>query len=106
MNRKIASILLLLVALSPALVLAHGHGHVRGTVTAVTADQMSVKTVESGKVVSVPLKERTKYFKGGAKATLADVTVGSRVVVHMAADQAAGEVHLSAGRKAAKPSKP
>ena len=102
MNRKILSLLLLLLALSPALALAHGHGHVRGVVTAVTADQMSVKTAESGKVVSVPLKERTQYFKGKAKATLADVTVGSRVVVHMAADHAAGEVHMPAGHKMAK----
>jgi hypothetical protein len=99
MNGKIVSILLLLVALSPALALAHGHGHVRGVVTAVAPDQMSVKTAESGKVVSVPLKERTKYFKGKAKATLADMTVGSRVVVHLAADQSAEEVHMPAGRK-------
>ena len=58
-----------------------GHDHtVMGTVTAVDAKHIEVKTQE-GKVVSARVNEKTTYFKGKIPATLDDVKVGLRVVL-------------------------
>jgi hypothetical protein len=76
------AILTLVATMSLAgLVRAHGgHDHVRGTVTAVDATRIEVKT-GYGKTISVALKPDTKYFKEKAAATAADVKVGIRVVI-------------------------
>ncbi|HVT60700.1 MAG TPA: hypothetical protein VHR45_20175 [Thermoanaerobaculia bacterium] len=84
-----------LLSLIPALALAHGGGHVMGTVTAVQADHFDVKTAD-GKVVSVPITKDTKYFRGhNDPATAADVKVDVRVAVHLGKDKTAEEVHLA-----------
>ncbi len=79
----------------PALALAHGHGHVMGTILTVHPDHLDVKT-KDGKSVSVPLTKSTRYFRGSANATASDLKVGSRVVVHLAADGSATEIRLPA----------
>ena len=80
--RKISiALTLLLILLSSGLALAHGGGHVMGTVTALTADHIEVKTKE-GKTITVPLAKTTKVLQGEQKATLKDIHTGSRVVVH------------------------
>jgi len=96
---KKTSILLSLafVLFAAGLAFAHGHGHVMGTVAAVTADRIDVHTT-GGKTVSVPLTSTTKYVKGKAHATRDDVHVGGRVVVHLGAKGAAEEIHLPAGK--------
>ena len=86
--------------LAATLASAHGHGHVMGTVASVTAERIEVKT-KDGKTVAVPLTAETKYLKGKQKATRADVRVGERVVVHLAAGGAALEVHLPSGKTTA-----
>lgn len=66
----------------PALASAHeGHAHkVMGTVTAVTASAIAVKTPK-GESVSVSVGADTKFRKGPEAGTLADVAVGTRIVV-------------------------
>lgn len=92
--RKISTVLgVILILLVSSLALAHGHGHVMGTVAAMAADHIEVKT-KDGKVVSVPLNEKTQYSLGKKKATAADVQVGKRVVVHLGAAGEALEVKL------------
>ena len=94
--KRISLLTLAIVLLACSLAVAHGHGHVMGTVAAVTAERIDVHTAQ-GKTVSVPLTAATKYVKGKAVATRADVRVGERVVVHLGAKGAAEEVHLPAG---------
>jgi len=98
--RKISTALAataMFLLLTCGVVLAHGgHPHVMGTVTAVAADHLEVKT-KDGKAVSVPLAKTTRYSKGDQKATPADVHAGDRVVVHLGADGAAEEVKLAGG---------
>jgi hypothetical protein len=64
--------------------LAFAHGgmdHVMGTVTAVTEHSLSVKT-RDGAIKTVEFDGETKFVKGEAAATIKDVQVGSRVVIH------------------------
>jgi hypothetical protein len=64
--------------------LAFAHGgmaHVLGTVTAVAEHSISVKTRE-GAIKRVDFDGETKFVKGDASATIKDVQVGSRVVIH------------------------
>ncbi|HEY2739367.1 MAG TPA: hypothetical protein VGK45_13250 [Thermoanaerobaculia bacterium] len=94
--RKTMVLTTLLILLVSVLAFAHGgHPHVLGTVTALTADHIEVKTKE-GKTVSVPLTKTTKFLQGDQPATAADAKVGSRVVVHLGEGGAAVEVHLPA----------
>jgi hypothetical protein len=100
--RKITTALTLaFILLSAGLALAHGKGHVMGTVAAVTAEKIEVKT-QAGKTVAVPLTKETQYFKGKEKATWADVKVGGRVVAHLGDSGAAHEVRLPSGKKTEK----
>jgi hypothetical protein len=78
---------LMLTALIGTLIistLAFAHGgmeHVLGTVTAVTEHSLSVKT-RDGAVKTVEFDGETKFVKGDATATIKDVQIGSRVVIH------------------------
>ena len=77
---------LLLAFVAPVAALAHGaHGHhVMGTITAVHADHIIVKTA-GGKTVGITLGNKTEYFKKEAKgnvaATAKDLKEDLRVVV-------------------------
>ena len=65
-----------------ALTFAHGGmDHVMGTVTAITDHSLSVKTGD-GAVTMVEFDGETKFLKGATPATVKDVQVGSRVVIH------------------------
>lgn len=83
----------LVVLAAPAPLLAHGKGHVMGTVSAVDATHIEVKT-KDGKTVSVTLTDKTKYKRGETAAANGDVKPGMRVSVHLAEDGSAGEVRL------------
>jgi hypothetical protein len=92
--RKISTTLtLLLILLASGLALAHGGGHVMGTVTALTADHIEVKTKE-GKTITVPLAKTTQVLQGEKKATRKDIHIGSRVVVHRGTGGAAELIKL------------
>jgi hypothetical protein len=79
--------LMLTTALICALItgtLAFAHGgmeHVLGTVTALTDHSLSVKT-RDGAIKTVEFDGETKFVKGDAAATIKDVQVGNRVVIH------------------------
>ena len=55
--------------------------HVLGTVTAITNHSLSVKT-RDGAIKTVEFDGETKFVKGDAAATIKDVQVGNRVVIH------------------------
>lgn len=93
--RSLALLTALAVLAAPAVLSAHGKGHVMGTVASVDATHIEVKTKE-GKTVKVTLNDQTKYKKGDADAASTDVKPGMKVSVHLADDGSAGEVHLPA----------
>ncbi len=62
--------------------LAHpGMEHVMGTVAAVTENSITVETVKHTKV-TVLLDPSTKFTNSNASASLKDLKVGDRVVIH------------------------
>jgi hypothetical protein len=75
-------IALFAVFAAPVASLAHdGHAHkVMGTVAAISATQLEVKTTD-GKKEIVSLSAKTVYRQGKAKSTLKALKVGDRVVV-------------------------
>lgn len=95
MRKSILSAAVAILLVLTGVASAHGHGHVLGTIRAVNPDHLDVQR-KDGKSVSIPLSKTTKYFRGSAKATPAGLKVGSRVVVHLAADGSAAEVRLPA----------
>jgi len=85
MKRILACLAFVAAVAVPAVVLAHeGHAdHVMGTVDAVSATNIDVKD-SAGKVVSCQLTAETKYRRGEAPVTAADIKVGERVMVETA----------------------
>src|SRR5437773_11060088 len=84
----------LLFALS-VMALAHGkEKHVMGKVTSISDASITVETTAK-KSVTVEVTDKTKFEKSGASATLKDVKVGDKVVIH--ADVSGG---VKAGRLA------
>jgi hypothetical protein len=86
MNRNIITrrVLLLALALTPAI--AFGHGgleHVRGTVAKIS-DQSVTVTTTAGKTVEVLLDAKTTYAKADKPIQKSDLQVGDRVVIHAA----------------------
>src|SRR2546425_4863497 len=80
MKRMIA--LVLVVMLGTGSLFAHGKGqHVMGIVTAMTDNSITVKTTAKD-LVTVYTMADTKYEKGGAAASINDLKVGDRVVIH------------------------
>ena len=73
-----------------------------GTVTAVTDSSITVQTKAKTPVVVYTMAE-TKYEKSGAAASMNDLNVGDRVVVHAARIKdklMANEVHFGASKHA------
>ncbi|MEO8190086.1 MAG: hypothetical protein ABI682_07065 [Acidobacteriota bacterium] len=101
MRKVLGSVFLAAAVLIPGVLLAHqGHHHVMGTVTAVDATHVEIKT-KDGKSSSVPLSSATKYYKGSKGKTAgaaSALTVGTRVMVDLAKDGSAAEVRLPAGK--------
>ena len=82
MLKRIGTLTVCTVVFFHALVFAHGNEtHVMGTVAALDAQHVVVKT-KDGETTSILLHKETKYHKGKAAATGADLKVGDRVVVH------------------------
>ena len=79
--KKLAFLAISMLLLS-TLVFAHGNlAHVIGTVVEVTDHSISVK-IADGSVKVVAFDGETHFLKGTAPATIKDVMVGSRVVIH------------------------
>jgi hypothetical protein len=68
-------------------------GDVKGTVSSIDQSNINVKT-KSGDSQSVPVNDKTRYTNGKAAAVMADVQPGMVVVVHVAPDGSAMEIHL------------
>jgi ribosomal protein S1 len=97
MKRTVAVVTLLFVV--SLIALAHGkETHVMGTVTTISDSSVTVETTAK-KSVTVNLSAKTKFEKSGAPATLKDLKVGDKVVVHadVSGDKlVANEVHFGA----------
>ena len=69
------------VAIVSSVVFAHGgNEHIRGTVTQISAQAMTVETTAK-KTATLTLTDKTAFERGGKHAALADLKVGDRVVV-------------------------
>ena len=72
------------IALVPAIALAHGGlEHVRGTITKVSDGSITVTTA-AGKTVEVLLDAQTTFARASKPIQKADLKVGERVVIHAA----------------------
>jgi hypothetical protein len=79
--RRIASGLLVFLAFS-LVALAHGTDkHVLGTVTKITESEITVQA-RDGQLQVVKIAPDTSFVKSGARATIKDLKVGDRVVIH------------------------
>lgn len=87
---------------------AHGTGqHVLGTVTAIDATHIEVKTPK-GQSVSVRLTDKTRYKAKGKPKTMEAPSVGDRVVIEATKDGdvlTATEVHYSSAKQRAEADK-
>lgn len=96
--KRTVTVVLLLFALS-LMALAHGNEkHVMGTVTSISDSSITVKTTAK-KSVTVDVSDKTRFEKSGAAATLKDLKVGDKVVIHAAVSGdkvVANEVHFGA----------
>jgi hypothetical protein len=73
-----------LIALLLGSISLFAHGgmeHLMGTITAVTDNSITVDTVKH-KTATVLLDPSTKFVNSGAQASLKDLKVGDRVVIH------------------------
>jgi len=87
MSRRLVVLCFLTVLLSAALLQGHGEEtHLMGTVTAVTANTVTIKDT-AGKSVVVMLEKTTKYVKDKKPAAAADLKVGTRVMINAAMDE-------------------
>lgn len=96
--KRTVPVVALLCALS-GILLAHGNEkHVMGNVTAISDHSITIETT-SKVSVTVELSDKTKFEKSGAAATLKDLKVGDKVVIHADASGdklVANEVHFGA----------
>jgi uncharacterized protein YxeA len=100
MKRMILLVTLVVLAVGAAF--AHGkEQHVMGKVTAMTDSSITVQTKTKDPVTVYTMAE-TKYEKSGAAASMKDLKVGDRVVIHaekMGDKLMAIEVHFGTAPK-------
>src|SRR5262245_41088397 len=86
------------------LVFAHGgNDHVRGVVTAVSAQSIAVQTTAPKATKTLTLSPKTIFKIGGKTARLSDLKVGDRVVVDVPEGKTeALEVQIGTAPQAAK----
>ena len=79
--KRILTLIFLLLTLA-ILALAHGkEQHILGTVTKITANEITVKTPKN-ETLTVAVTDKTEFNRSNTKATLNDIKVGDRVVIH------------------------
>ena len=97
--------LALVIAVSAPAAFAHGsYEHIMGTVEKVANNLLTVKTAKGN--VEVKLDQHTAVTKNNRRAQVADLKIGARVIVDMAAgskDQLAHSVKIGAVSKAVDP---
>src|SRR5947208_396087 len=73
-----------------AMAFAHGNEkHVMGRVISISGTSITVETT-ANKSLTVEVTDKTKFEKSGASATLKDLKVGDKVVIH--ADVSGGKL--------------
>ena len=78
--KQLLSVIAVVLALSAGAFAHNGNDHVRGTVTAVSAQSVTVQLADkSSKTLSISAK--TEFDNAGKPGHLADVKVGDRVVI-------------------------
>ena len=99
--KRTVVVVALLFALS-VMALAHGkEKHVMGKVTSISDSSITVETTAK-KSVTVDVSVKTKFENSGSPATLKDLKVGDKVVVHadVSGDKlVANEVHFGTMKK-------
>ena len=99
-------VLVAVVVLAAGAIFAHDEEqHVMGTVTAMTDKSITIQT-QAKDPVTVYTTSETKYEKSGAAASMKDLKVGDRVIVHaekMDKMLMANEVRFGAAKKAPAP---
>ena len=99
--KRTVVVVALLFGLS-GMALAHGkEKHVMGKVTSISDSSITVETTAK-KSVTVDVSDKTKFEKSGAAATLKDLKVGDKVVIHadVSGDKlVANEVHFGTMKK-------
>lgn len=97
MKRTIAVVALLFTV--SLIAFAHGkEKHVMGTVTSISDTSIAVETTAK-KTVTVEVNDKTKFEKSDAAATMKDLKVGDKVVIHADVSDnrlIANEVHFGA----------
>jgi cell division protein FtsL len=99
--KRATAVLTLLFALS---LIAFAHGkekHVMGSVTNISENSITVETTAK-KSVTVEVNDKTKFEKSGSPATIKDLKVGDKVVVHADVSDnklVANEIHFGAKAK-------
>ncbi|MGD9906531.1 MAG: hypothetical protein AB7U83_23945 [Vicinamibacterales bacterium] len=90
MTRRSLLAALALVGASMAPAFAHeGHDHkLLGTVTEVTASNLTVRAVKDGAVSVIAFAPTTKVTRGRTKLAVSDIKVGDRVVVNIGSGKA------------------
>jgi hypothetical protein len=79
--KRAVTVVAVLLALS-VMALAHGNEkHIMGKVTSITENSITVE-IASKQSVTVEVSDKTKFEKSGAAATLKDLRVADRVVIH------------------------
>ena len=74
------TLIALALAASPAF--AHGGGsHLKGIVTAVSSDHITVKGAD-GHETTATVNDKTQVLRGSSRAKVSEVKEGERVVVH------------------------
>ena len=104
-NRFLLLILALAFALSTSTASGHeGHAHsAMGTVAAITAERLDVKTAED-KIDTFAITADSKLVRAGKAEPWDKVTVGERVVVHYKKEGAKNIAqHVQLGAKVAEP---
>ena len=91
--------ILIALALAATPAFAHeGGAHLKGVVTAVSPDHITVKAADGHETI-VTVTDKTQFVRGSAPAKISDVKEGERVVVHARKGSGgleAAEVHLGA----------
>ena len=78
--KQLLSVIALVLATAAGAVAHEGNEHVRGVVTAVSAQSVTVE-LASKKTKTLTINDKTTFETAGKAAHLADVKVGDRVVI-------------------------
>ncbi len=87
-RRLLTALALVVVSFGPAV--AHeGHDHkLLGTVTEITATNVTVRAVKDGALSVIAFAPTTKVTRGRTKLAIGDIKVGDRVVVNIGSGKA------------------